>query len=132
MDMSEEQNLTWRERQIMDVLWRLGEASVEEVRAELPDTPSYSTVRTLLGRMEKKGHIVHEERELKYFYAPALPRARARESAVSRLLSVFYDGSVAAAVSGLVGAGGEDLSDEELAAIERAIERARANRSTRR
>ena len=68
--------LTKRERQIMDVLYRLGRASAGEIEAELPGAPSYSTVRTQLRVLETKGHVRHEEHGLRYLYMPIVPRHR--------------------------------------------------------
>jgi len=121
--------LTRREREIMDVLLELKEAGVEEVRGRLADPPSYSTVRTILGRLEAKGHVRHREKGLRYVYAPVVSQARARKSAVDRLVDVFFEGSLASAVSGLLGASRDRLTDDELAEIERAV--AAAKRSGR-
>ena len=117
--------LTRREREIMDVLLRVGEASVEEVRRQMSAPPSYSTVRTLLNRLEGKGHVRHLERGLRYVYSPVGSRARARKTAVERLVDVFYEGSLAKAVTGLLGSFDKPPSAAELKAIEQAIAEAR-------
>jgi len=117
--------LTRREREIMDVLLTVGEASVEEVRARLADPPSYSTVRTILARLEAKREVRHKEKGLRYVYSPVVTRAQARKTAIHRLVDVFYDGSLADAVTGLIGSSDERLSEEELAEIERAVAAAR-------
>ena len=122
-----EYSLSRRERQIMDVLIELGEAPAEEVRKRLPEAPSYSAVRAMLAKLEAKGHIQHTERDLRYVYAPAAPAGEARDSAVQRLVRVFFKGSVGQAVVGLVDSG-EDLSEEELDRIATAIAAARARR----
>jgi len=67
-----------RERQIMDVVYRRGRASVSEVREELPDPPSYSAVRGMLGLLEDKGYLRHEQHGLKYLYVPSAARRRKR------------------------------------------------------
>jgi len=123
--------LTRRERQIMDVLLERGEASAEEVRAGLPDAPSNSAVRTLLGKLEEKGHIRHEEKGLRYVYSPAISRTAARESAVSRLVRVFFGGSAAQAVSGLLDHSAETLDDAELDRLAAAIDAERERRAGR-
>lgn len=120
-----DEKLTRREREIMDALLMLKEAGVEEVRERLADPPSYSTVRTILGRLETKGHVRHREKGLRYVYAPVVSQARARRSAVNRLVDVFFDGSLASAVSGLIGASGDRLTERELEEIERAVAEAR-------
>src|ERR1051326_3360671 len=87
-------NLTRRERQIMDILYRRGRATASEVMADLTGEPSYSTVRTQLRVLEAKGHVRHEEEGLRYVYLPALPRRTARKSALRHLVDTFFDGSV--------------------------------------
>src|SRR5574341_1527325 len=85
--------LTRRERQIMDILYRRGRATAGEVMRELPESPSYSTVRTQLRVLEEKGHVKHEEEGLRYVYMPAVPRHAARRSALKHLVDTFFDGS---------------------------------------
>jgi BlaI family transcriptional regulator, penicillinase repressor len=114
--------LSRRERQIMDILLELGEATAEEVRRRLPDPPSYSAARALLSKLEAKGHVRHAERDLRYVYRPAISRDQARQSAVARLVKVFFGGSLADAVSGLVGMSDGELSAEEIRRIRAAID----------
>ena len=120
--------LSRRERQIMDILFELGEAPAEEVRSRLPDPPSYSAARAMLAKLEAKGQVRHAEKGLRYVYSPVQARSRARRSAVSRLVRVFFDGSVAQAVNGMLGQSVDQLSDEELAEMSRSIEQARRRR----
>src|SRR5262245_43928141 len=82
-----------RERQILDVLHRLGRASVLEVQKQLADPPSYSSVRTLLGVMESKGLVTHVVRGKAYVYAPASSPVAARRSALRHLIATFFRGS---------------------------------------
>ena len=117
--------LSKRERQIMDILYRLGRATAGEVLAELPGTPSSSTVRTQLRVLEEKGHVRHEEVGLRYVYSPVVPRHAARRAAVRHLVDTFFEGSSAALVASLLGSDAARLSDEELARIERALAAAR-------
>lgn len=124
-------DLTRRERQIMDVLLELGEASAEEVRERLPDPPSNSAVRTLLGKLEDKGAIHHSEKNLRYVYSPAVSRDEAQESALSRLVRVFFGGSAAQAVTGLLDRSVERLDDTELDRLAATIEAERERRSER-
>ena len=123
--------LSRRERQIMDVLLAAGEASAEEVRSRLPDPPSNSAVRAMLARLEEKGHATHEEKGLRYVYRPAISRQEAQRSAVSRLVRVFFDGSAAQAVTGLLGQSADQLDDAELDELAAAIEAARRRRGGR-
>jgi len=127
MSTSLEYSLSRRERQIMDVLIELGEAPAEEVRQRLPKAPSYSAVRAMLAKLEAKGHIQHTERDLRYVYAPAAPAGEARDSALQRLVKVFFKGSVSQAVLGLVDSG-DDLSEDELDRIATVIAEARSRR----
>lgn len=112
----------------MDILLEMHEATAEEVRDRLTDPPSNSAARALLARLEKKGAIQHFERNLRYVYAPAVSRAAAQESAMSRLVRVFYNGSIASAVTGMVEQSGEALTDAELQELEATIREARARR----
>lgn len=123
--------LSRRERQIMDILLELGEAPAEEVRTRLPDPPSYSAARAMLRKLEEKGMVRHREESLRYVYAPAISRDEARESAVSRLVRVFFDGSAARAVNALVDRSTSELSDEELDRLARTIDEARKRRQGR-
>ena len=120
--------LSRRERQIMEILLELGEAPAAEVRRRLPDPPSYSAARAMLARLEEKGAITHIERDLKYVYRPAISRTRARKSAVTRLVEVFFEGSVAQAVTGMVDQSEDDLSEAELDALAARIAAARKRR----
>ena len=106
--------LSRRERQIMDVIYRLGRATAAEVHDDLPDRPSYSTVRALLRLLEGKGHLRHTEDGPRYVYAPTVPRERARESALRQIVSTFFGGSTEAAVAALLDLSNARLSDSEL------------------
>jgi predicted transcriptional regulator len=117
--------LTKRERQIMDVLYRLGRATAAEVMARLAGAPGYSTVRTQLRVLERKGHVRHEEEGLRYVYMPTVPRHSARRSALKHLVDTFFDGSPSQAVSALLGGEASRVTDEELARIEALVKNAR-------
>src|SRR6516165_12586405 len=117
--------LTRRERQIMDILYRRGRATAGEVMADLSGNPNYSTVRTQLRVLEEKGHVRHEEHGLRYVYAPAVPRAAARKSALRHLVDTFFDGSAEQVVAAVLGGEAARLSDEDLERISELIEKAR-------
>lgn len=106
--------LSRRERQIMDVIYRLGRATAAEVHDALPDRPSYSTIRALLRVLETKGHLRHAEDGPRYVYSPTVPRERARESALRQVVTTFFDGSTEAAVAALLDISAARLSDTEL------------------
>src|SRR6476659_5663046 len=125
MAKSKQAGLARRERQIMDILYRRGRATVGEVMADLSGTPSYSTVRTQLRVLEEKGHVRHEEQGLRYVYAAAVPRHAARKSALKHLVETFFDGSAEKVVSALLGSEASRLSDEELERIAAIVAKAR-------
>jgi predicted transcriptional regulator len=118
-------HLSRRERQIMDVIYRRGQASAAEILAELPEPPSYSAVRALLRVLEDKGHLRHDQRGTRYVYLPTLPPDKARRSALSRLVQTFFDGSAAQAVAALLDMSASRLSDTELERLARLIDQAR-------
>ena len=119
--------LTKRERQIMDVLYRLGRATAAEVMERLDHGRGYSTVRTQLRVLERKGHVRHEEDGLRFVYMPTVPRASARRSALKHLVDTFFDGSATQAVAALLGGEASRVSDEELARIEAILKDARGD-----
>jgi predicted transcriptional regulator len=109
--------LSRRERQIMDILYRLERASVGQVLAEIAGKRSYSTVRAQLRVLEEKGHVRHEEHGLRYVYVPAVPREVARRSALRHLVETFFDGSTEKVVAALLGGEAARISPEELERI---------------
>src|SRR5262249_15300371 len=106
--------LSRRERQIMDVLYRLGRASVAEGLSELGGEPHYSTVRAQLRVLEEKGHVRHEEDGSRYRYVPRVARDVARRSALRHLVETFFDGSTEKVVTALLGGEAAQISQEEL------------------
>lgn len=123
--MSNDINLSRRERQIMNILHENGEASAKNVQALLPDAPSYSTVRALLKRMLDKELISLRQEGQRYIYTPAQARDEASASALSRLIKTFFEGSAAKAVNALLGTQQASLTDKELEEIEKAIQKAK-------
>jgi predicted transcriptional regulator len=113
-----------RERQILEVLYRLGRASVAEVRAELDDPPTYSAVRGMLNLLEAKGHIRHIADGLRYVYLPVVAPADASRSAMAHVVRTFFGGSPAEAASALLDLPNAKLSREELAQLSRLIAQA--------
>ena len=120
--------LSRRERQIMDILYRIGRATVNEVMAELHGEPNYSTVRTQLRVLETKGHVRHEEQGLRYVYIPTAPRYSVRQSALKHLIKTFFDGSAEKMLSTLLGSEAARLSDEDLDRLADLIAKARRER----
>jgi predicted transcriptional regulator len=118
--------LTKRERQIMDILYRVGRATAAEIMDAVPGAPSYSTVRTQLRVLETKGHVRHEEQGLRYVYMPTVPRHSARKSALKHLVDTFFDGSSAKAVAALLGGEAARVSDDDLERIADMVKAARS------
>jgi BlaI family penicillinase repressor len=117
--------LTRRERHIMDILFRLGRATAEEVMREMPGEPSYSTVRTQLRVLEDKGHVRHEEQGRRYVYMPAVARSAARKSALRHVVDTFFEGSTEKVVAALLGGDASKLTDEELNRIAEIVKKAK-------
>lgn len=122
---SDHNQLSRRERQIMEVIYSLGQATAAEVRQGLPDPPSYSAVRALLRILEDKGHLRHEQDGPRYLFRPTVPRERARTRALERLVTTFFGGSLEGAVATLIDLGGDDLDDEALERLATRIDEAR-------
>jgi BlaI family transcriptional regulator, penicillinase repressor len=120
-----ERSLSRRERQIMDILYMRGKATVSEVLEDLPDPPSYSAVRATLRLLEEKGYIRHQEEKLCYVYTPVLPRAKVRESALRRVVRTFFEGSVEQAVVALLKMSSGALTEAELDRLSKLIEQAK-------
>ncbi len=117
-----------RERQIMDVVFRRGRATAQEVLDDLPDPPSYSAVRGMLRYLEEKGFLVHEWDGPRHVYTPTQNLAQVRRSAVRHLLETFFDDSMESAVAAMLGVSEEPPSDEELSRLAKLIEEARQKR----
>jgi len=117
--------LTRRERQIMDILYRDGEATVADVVDKLPDPPSYSAVRATMNVLEEKGHIRHKQDGPRYVYLPAVPRDRARRAALSHLLNTFFDGSAESAVVALLQMTDTSLSTSDFERLADEVRKAR-------
>ena len=117
--------LSRRERQIMDIVYALEQATAAEIHERLPDPPSYSTVRALLAKLETKGHLKHKEQGPRYVYLPTVARKRARESAIQRLVNTFFGGSTTQAVNTMISMSAKDLSRDELERLAKTIEEAK-------
>ncbi|MEX2285132.1 MAG: BlaI/MecI/CopY family transcriptional regulator [Gemmatimonadota bacterium] len=125
MDATPHLNLSRRERQIMDAVYALGQATVAEVLDGMPDPPSYSAVRAMLGKLERKGYLKHEEHGPRYVYVPTLAREEAQENALQRVLRTFFDDSPTKAVAAILDLSAVDLSDTQIDEMARLVEQAR-------
>jgi BlaI family penicillinase repressor len=117
--------LSRRERQIMDILYRLGRATASEVQSELTGKPAYSTVRAQLRVLEEKGQVRHEEEGLRYVYLPKLPRSRIQQSALKHLVETLFEGSAEKVVAALLGKGSSEITEDELERMSTLIEKAK-------
>lgn len=120
--------LSRRERQIMDILYRLERATAGDVLAQLPGQPNYSTVRAQLRVLEEKGHVRHDEQGLRYVYSPMHPRRTVRKTEMKRLIETFFEGSVEKVVAALLDSESARLSEEQLKRLSNLIEKARKER----
>ncbi len=122
MKRLEDGQISRRERQVMDILFRLGKATAEEVLNELPDPPGYSAVRALLVTLEGKGLAKHGKDSRRYVYQPAVPEKRAKRSALNQLIATFFEGSPEKLVASLLDPQDQKLSGEEIGRIRKLID----------
>jgi BlaI family transcriptional regulator, penicillinase repressor len=125
MEGMEDERISARERQVMDILFRRRRATAEEVMNELPDPPGYSAVRALLATLETKGLVKHAKESRRYVYEPALPEKRAKRTALKRLLTTFFEGSPEKLVASLLDPDEPQLSREEIERIRKLIDAGR-------
>jgi predicted transcriptional regulator len=119
--------LSRRERQVMDILYRRGEATVAEVMADLPDPPTYSAVRSILRILMEKELIIHREDGPRYVYLPAINTDRARDDALKHVIRTFFDGSAEQAVAAVLRVSDAALSDAEVEQLRERIKKARVS-----
>ena len=119
------EDLTRRERQIMEIVYQSGRVSAVEVMEALPDKPVNATVRTMLGVLEDKGFLRHEKEKGRFIYYPTIPLTKARKTALSNVLDTFYKGAEASAVMSILKESEGKLSEEEAASIIEMIENSR-------
>lgn len=119
--------LSRRERQVMDILYRRGEATVAEVMADLPDPPTYSAVRSILRILMEKDLITHREDGPRYVYLPVVNPERARDDALKHVIRTFFDGSAEQAVAAVLRMSDARLSDAEIEQLRERIKKARVS-----
>ncbi len=117
----DEGQISRRERQVMDILFRKGKCTAENVMEELPDPPSYSAVRALLSTLEQKELVTHTKDSRRYVYQAAVPEKRAKRTALKQLMATFFDGSPEKLVASLLDPGDQKLSKDEIARIRKLI-----------
>ena len=121
MSQNNEQSLSRREREILDIVYSQGRASALEVVGLLANAPSKTSVRTHLRILEDKGHLKHTQEGQTYFYQPIRPRDKAGRSALRRVLNTFFENSLEQALAAHLGQGSDSVSDEELNRIAQLI-----------
>jgi len=129
MSADSHQNLSRRERQIVDALYAQQEATAAQVQKALPGSPSYSTVRALLKKLLDKGHVQFREDGPRYVYSVVVAKSDARRGALRRLLDIFYNGNPVAAVANLLGDNQRKLSDDDLQELEDLVARMKRERA---
>ena len=122
MNRLEKGQVSRRERQILDILYRLGEATAQDVLEELPDPPSYSAVRALLATLENKEMVKHTKDGRRYLYAPMITERKAKRTALKGLLNTFFQGKPQNLVAALLDPSDQNLSREEIIEIRKLVE----------
>lgn len=125
MDSQLQMNLSRRERQIMEIIFRLGQATAAEVMAEMADSPSYSTVRALLRVLEEKGYVRHEQQGPRYVFLPTHDRENVKRQALKRLLLTFFNNSTEDIMVTLLSMSKDKHTEDELDRMQKMIEEAR-------
>ena len=123
--MPKPETLSRREREMMNIIFRVEKATATEVRDAMADPPSYSAVRATLRVLEQKGHVRHQHDGTRYVYTPTQTREKARISALDHLLNTFFDGSSATVVATLLERSKDKMTGEELSRLSTMIENAR-------
>ena len=118
-------DLSRRERQIMEIVFAQGRVSAMDIQEALPDAPGYSTVRTLLRILEHKGLLLHEKQGMSFIYFPVQPTGQAAQSAIKQVIQTFFGSSIERLVTTLLSSSDARLTEEELDRLSALIERAR-------
>ena len=114
-----------REREILDIVFRLEEASVGQVMDQMAQPPAYDSVRTMLRLLESKGYVTHRRDGTKYVYRPTQSKSSASKSALSHLMATFFENSVADTMAAAMDLKSDNLSDEELVRLQQLIDKAK-------
>ena len=125
-----EPELSRRERQIMDLVYRFEEATAEQIRAHLPNAPGNASVRVMLRILEEKGFLQHRREGRRFVYHPTIPAEQASTSATKRLIETFFEGSMSKAVVAMLSMSSSELSQEELDALVQSINNAQQERES--
>ena len=118
-------DLSRRERQVMEILHRRGESTVAEIMSDLPDPPTYSAVRSILRILSEKQLIQYKEDGPRYVYYPAAPTEEARDEVLEHVVRTYFGGSAEQAVTALLRISDADIADSEVERLREKIRRAR-------
>jgi predicted transcriptional regulator len=121
----EQEQLSRRERQIMDIVYAHGETTALQITSELPDPPCHAAVRTMIRILEARGHLKHYKRGIEFVYQPTAPRAEAADKALERVLNVFFGGSFEEAVAAHLAGHADEMSPEQLKRLSSLIRKAK-------
>nr|WP_314861096.1 BlaI/MecI/CopY family transcriptional regulator [uncultured Undibacterium sp.] len=124
MDSIGIEDLPWRERQIVEIIYRLQEATAAQIQEALEDPPSNSAIRAMLARLEEKGVLSHREEGQRYLYRAVQAKKKVANSALKKLVGIFYDNSPASAATALLGMSGK-LSEQEIDQLQALIDKAK-------
>ena len=130
MDPPFQNQLSRRERQIMEAVYRLGEADVAAVQDELPDDPDYHAVRVTMSNLEDEGYLQHRQEGRRYVYQPEIPRDKAKRSALGHLVRTYFSGAPSEVLLTLMNMSADELSDGDIAQLESWIEQAKQRDET--
>ena len=119
------ESLSRRERQIMDIVYRHGQATAAQIQTEMPDPPSYSAIRALLRILVEKKHLQHRADGPRYVYSPTVTRQKARTRALAQMVNTFFEGSALKAAAALLGSSQRKPTKEELDELSALIDAAR-------
>lgn len=123
--MQNETHLSRRERQIMDIMYELGEVTAAVVQERIPNPPGYSAVRAMLAKLEDKGHIKHRAEGARYWFTPTQKHEKASQSALRKMMKTFFENSPVQTVNALLDISSEKLSKEDLDQLSQLIDKAK-------
>ena len=118
------EDLPWRERQVIEIVYRLQEATATQIQEQLPSPLSNSAIRAMLARLEEKGVLTHRLDGQRYWYTAVQAKKKAADSALKKLVGIFYNDSPASAATALLGMSGK-LKDEEINQLQALIDKAK-------
>ena len=125
MESDQKDELTRREREVMNILYPAGALSAEEILARMADPPTNSAVRSILRVLQEKGHLRRSAVGRKFLYTPTVSRQQARIGVLQQMVKVFFDDSPDEALAALLEMPDAELSEATLERLESVIAKAR-------